>query len=458
MGDPVCWLDATCPDCGAFVGDRGRRPCPRCGLSAPRPRGTGGDGTRRNWAGSHTYHAPTLARPGSVEELQEVVAAADRAHALGSRHSFNDVSDCDGVQVSLAALPPVVEVDATTGTATVGGGTTYGDIVQVLDAAGFALPNLASLPHISVAGATATGTHGSGNARQTLSAAVVALDLVTGDGERHRLTRADDPDLFPGCVVHLGALGVVVGLTLDLVPAGPMHQRVYDDLPVAVLADEFDRVTGAADSVSCFTRWQGATIDTVWLKSSGDPDDDPDELFGASRAPVARHPIPGLATDGVTPQLGHPGPWYERLPHFRMGFTPSSGAEIQSEYFVDRADAVGAIEALVGIADHLDDVLQTGEIRTIAADDLWLSPAYRRDTVAFHFTWQRRPEQLASLLPIVEEVLAPFGAVPHWAKAFTVDREVFARRYDRLDDFAALAEHLDPNHTFRNDFLDTYVL
>ncbi|MBY5161044.1 FAD-binding protein [Salsipaludibacter albus] len=460
MGDPTCWLDETCPDCGAFVGDRGTRPCPRCGLSAPRPTAgrAAGATVRRNWAGSHTYRAPRLATPTSVEEVQDVVTEAPRVRPLGSRHSFNDVADTDGVQVSLDGLPPVVEVDADAATVTVGGGATYGDVVEVVDAAGFALPNLASLPHIGVAGATATGTHGSGDDNRSLSAAVVGLDLVTGDGERRRITRADDPDLFPGCVVALGALGVVVSLDLALVPAETMHQRVYDHIPADVLADHLDAITGAADSVSCFTRWQDRVVDTVWLKSTGDPDDDPEDLFGAPRAPVDRHPIPGLSTEAVTPQLGRPGPWFQRLPHFRLGFTPSAGAEVQSEYFVARTDAVDAFEALWALGPQLDDLLQISEIRTIAADDLWLSPANGRATVALHFTWHRRPEQLASFLPVLEDALAPFGAVPHWAKAFTVHREVFANRYDRLADFAALAEQFDPEHTFRNPYLDAYLL
>ncbi len=454
MGDAMCWLDRTCPDCGAVLEEVGDRPCPRCGLSAPRP-GTADDATvRRSWAGNRTYRASSLAEPSSIDELQELVASSRRVHALGSRHSFNAVADTPGTQVSLAHLDPTVTVDATARTATVSAWATYGDVAPTIHDHGLALVTLASLPHISVAGACATATHGSGVANQNLSAAVSAMTFVDGRGDLVEVSRADDPDTFPGLVVHLGAIGVVVSVTLDLVPAAPVHQRVYLDLAGSVLRGHVDQVMAGADSVSCFTRWRDDTVDMVLHKTADAPDDDAADVLGAARATDTTHPIPGLDTANLTEQLGVPGPWYNRLPHFRLDHVPSAGAEIQSEWFVDRADADAAVDAMWSVGPALADALQTSEIRTIAADDLWLSPAGHRDLLALHFTWVRDPDLVRRAVDVVEDALAPFDPVPHWGKVNHADRQVYADRYDRLGDVAALADHHDPEHRFRNAFLD----
>lgn len=453
MGDPVCWLDQTCPDCGAMLPDTGAAPCPRCGLSAPRP-GATPEQVRRTWAGNRTYRAGALRQPDSVDELRELVASSAKIHALGSRHSFNAVADSPGTQVNLDHLEPTVTVDADARTATVSAWATYGDVAPTIHDHGLALATLASLPHISVAGACATATHGSGAAIRNLSAAVSAMTFVDGRGELVEVNRTDDPDTFPGQVVHLGAIGVVVSITLDLVPAVPVHQRAWVGLPGSVLRDHVDEVMAGADSVSCFTRWRDDTIDIVLHKSTGDPDDDPADILGAPRATETRHPIPGLDPASMTRQLGEPGPWYDRLPHFRLDHVPSAGAEVQSEWFVDRADAAAAMDAMWAVGPDLADALQTSELRTIASDDLWLSPASERDVLALHFTWVRDPDLVHSAVDVVEGALAPFDPVPHWGKVSHADRQVFVDRYDRLDAFAALAERHDPEHRFRNAFLD----
>lgn len=454
MGDPACWLDRTCPDCGRVL-EGGEHPsCPHCGLSTPTQGSPDGTPVRRTWAGNRTYGAPALAEPGSVEELQELVANTARVHALGSRHSFNAVADSPGTQVSLAHLDPTVTVDPEARTATMSAWATYGDVAPTIHDHGLALVTLASLPHISVAGACATATHGSGATNRNLSAAVSAMTFVDGRGELVEVTRADDPDTFPGLVVHLGAIGVVVSITLDLVDAAPVHQRAWVDLPGTVLRDHVDEVLAGADSVSCFTRWRDDTIDTVLHKSTGAPDDDPVEVLGAARATDTRHPIPGLDPANVTRQLGEPGPWYDRLPHFRLDHVPSSGAEIQSEWFVGRSDARAALDAMWSVGPMLADALQVSEVRTIAADDLWLSPAHERDVLALHFTWVCDPDLVARAVDMVEEALAPLHAVPHWGKVTHAGRQVYRDGYARLGDVADLADHHDPEHRFRNAFLD----
>lgn len=393
-----------------------------------------------NWSGTHTYRAGRLHRPASVDELREIVARAPRVRVLGSRHSFTDIADSDEL-VSLEALPSAVVVEG--GQVSFSAGLRYGELADALQAEALALHNLASLPHISVAGAVATATHGSGDANGNLATAVAALELLTSEGELVRAARGDQD--FDGMVVGLGALGAVTRIVLDAEPFYEVAQRVFEGLAWEQLYEHFDAITGSGYSVSVFTRWQ-EVADQVWVKGRTDP---PEELFGARPATVERHPILGLDPVHCTAQLGVPGPWYDRLPHFRMGFTPSVGEEIQSEYHVARSDAVGAIEAMRGLAEVLRPVLQVSEIRTIAADALWMSPQYERDSVAIHFTWEREPDAVRRVLERVEAALAPFDPRPHWGKLF-----LRAPSYPRAEDFAGLAARLDARGAFRNDWME----
>lgn len=403
-----------------------------------------------NWAGNVTFGAERFHEPRSVGELRRIVAGARTVRAVGTGHSFNTIADTTGDLVSVAGLPPVVEPDAQAGTVSVSAGMRFGDLARVLDRAGLALHNLGSLPHISVAGACATGTHGSGVANGSLATAVRALELVTADGRLVTVERGAAE--FPGAVVALGALGVVTRLTLDVVPAFEVRQWVYEGLPTAVLRERFDEIMAAAYSVSLFTNWRTDRIDQVWLKRRGGPDA-PRAWLGAMLADGPRHPVPGCAPGPCTRQLGVPGPWHTRLPHFRPEFTPSSGDELQSEYFVARADAVAAFDALDAVRERISPALQIGEIRTVAADDLWLSPAYQRDCVAFHFTWHPDAAAVADAVGAVEQALSAFAARPHWGKVFAMTPEVVGASYPRWEDFRRLLGTFDPEGRFRNAFV-----
>jgi xylitol oxidase len=409
-----------------------------------------------NWAGNHVYRAAEVHRPAALAQVREIVARAPRVHALGTRHSFSDVADAAEL-VTLDALPAEVDVDRRALTVTCSAWLKYGELAEALAAQDVALHNLASLPHISIAGAIATATHGSGDATGNLATAVRAVELVTSDGEVVTVARGE-PD-FDGIVVGLGALGVVTRVTLDVEPAYEVRQRVFEGLAWDALHEHFDEITASGYSVSVFTRW-GETVDQVWIKSrvADAPEQEREELFGAVAATVDRHPILGLDAVNCTPQLGVPGPWSDRLPHFRMGFTPSNGEEIQSEFHVARGLAEGAIRAVRALGETLRPVLQVSEIRTIAADELWMSPQYRQASVALHFTWTREPEAVARVLVDLEAALAPFGARPHWGKAFRATATDVAPRFERLPDFARLAQRLDPRGAFRNDWLERHIL
>jgi xylitol oxidase len=420
--------------------------------------GAAGTGAVRNWAGNITFQAARIHRPASVDELRRTVAAAPAVRALGSGHSFNRIADTPGDLVALAALPREITVaPARTPTATVSAGLRYAEIAGPIHAAGFALANMASLPHISVAGSVATGTHGSGRGVGNLATAVSALRMVGPEGDLVELSRAADPDRFDGAVVALGALGIVTHVTLDLVPAFDIAQRVYVDVPLDAVAADFDAVSGAAYSVSVFTNWQSGSAH-VWVKQRTDQPGEapPAHWLGGRLAGEPQHPVPGMPVENCTQQLGVPGPWHERLPHFRPEFTPSAGDELQSEFFVARDAAPAALEALRGLGDRLAPVLHISEIRTIAADTLWLSPAYGRDSVAFHFTWIGDAAAVDPALAAVEERLLPLGARPHWGKVFHAAPAHVTGLYEHAADFRGLMRELDPAGKFRNPFTEAF--
>jgi xylitol oxidase len=251
---------------------------------------------------------------------------------------------------------------------------------------------------------------------------------------------------------------VVTRLSLDVLPAFDLRQYVYEDLPRERLDDSFDEIFAAGYSVSVFTDWRPGPVSQVWLKQrvpagkSGQPEPalvDPGWL-GARLADGPRHPVRGMSAENTTQQLGVPGPWHERLPHFRPEFRPSTASELQSEFLLPREHTGAAFRAIEQIRDVITPVLQVSEIRTVAADGLWLSPSYGRDTACLHFTWTDDLPAVIAALTEVESRLAPLGARPHWGKLFGVGD--LSDRYERMDDFLRLASDFDPQRKFSNDF------
>lgn len=409
-----------------------------------------------NWAGNYTYRAGQIHQPETVDEVRRIVARAPKVHALGSRHSFNHIADAPEL-VSLARIAPEVTIDPDAQTVTASGAMRYGDLALVLEQAGWALHNLASLPHISIAGAVATATHGSGDRNGNLATAVAGLELVTSEGDLLQVTREDDR--FPGMVVGLGALGVVTRLTLDVQPSYLVRQQVFEHLPWDVLIAEFDTVMASAESVSVFTTYADI-VEEIWLKSRVDPAQTAPpraDLLGQPVATRQLHPVNTLSAENCTGQLGVPGPWLHRLPHFRLDAVPASGDELQTEFMVSRQNAIPALRALREIAPRLQPHLMISELRSMAADDLWMSMAYGVDTLGLHFSWSKDPAAVARLLPDLEAALAPFAPRPHWGKLFLTQAAEIQGRYERFRDFRQLAESLDPRGAFRNEFLERHL-
>jgi alditol oxidase len=398
-----------------------------------------------NWAGNVRFSAAEFARPASVAELQRLVARSPRIRPIGTGHSFNPIADTDGVLVTMAGLPGLIELDGDRATVRVAAGLRYSDLAPRLHARGLALPNLASLPHISIAGAVATGTHGSGDGNGILATSVVAIELVTNSGDVVTVGNAD----LPGMVVGLGACGVVCALTLQAVPAFDVRQYVFQGVPFARAIEHFDDISASGYSVSMFTDWRAERFTQVWLKLTDQAEPTGELWFGGTAARHDLHPIEGMPAENCTPQLGLPGPWHERLPHFRAEFTPSAGNELQSEYLLPREHAADALAALTALSADLAAVTQVSEVRTVAADELWLSPAYQRGCAAFHFTWVPEARTVLPIVARVEAALADFAARPHWGKVFHKPG-----RYPRLDDFCQLVGEMDPDGKFSNDMLD----
>jgi xylitol oxidase len=418
------------------------------------------DVPRENWSNTFHYSTDRVMQPVTVEAVQRAVTSVAKVRALGTRHSFNNITDSTVAQISTLGLKDV-RVDAAAKAVTVGAGIKYGDLAVQIDKAGFALANLASLPHISVGGSIATATHGSGLRNGNLATSVRGIKFVAADGSVHELSREKDGEAFHGAVVGMGSLGVVTHVTLDVEPTYDMTQIVYQGLNFHELERNFEAVMGAGYSVSLFTNWQHHEAWEVWIKrrvDEGGAKTPPETFYGATLAKVKLHPVKGQGAEKTTDQLNTVGKWYERLPHFKMEFTPSTGHEIQTEYFVPFERAYEAVLAVESLREQITPHLFVTELRAIAADELWMSMAYQRRSLSIHFTWKPEMDAVLKVLPQIEAKLKPFGPRPHWAKVNTLRASEIDPLYPRVRDFEALMQKYDPKGKFVNAYMREKVL
>lgn len=413
----------------------------------------------KNWAGNLTFSTKNVHYPTSVEEIQELVTRLPSIRALGSRHSFSTIADSKQHLVATEALNQIVSLDKEAKTLTVEAGVRYGDICEYIHDRGFALHNLASLPHISIAGSGATSTHGSGVNHGGLATAVRAIEIVNANGDIINLSRESNLEMFTGAVVNLGALGIVTKVTLDLLPTFNMSQVVYRNMPMAALASDFESIMSIGYSVSLFTDWRNKNVNQVWIKSRSDAStiEPGKEFYGAALADREMHPVDDHPSESCTEQGGVDGPWHARLPHFKMGFTPSSGDELQAEFIIPFENGYEGMMIVEKMNEEISPHLLVSEIRTIAPDDFWMSPFYKKPCVAIHFTWKPHGDAVYALLPKIEEVLSPFGVRPHWGKLTTIQPSVLQSRIEKLSDFKELMNEFDPKGKFRNDYINTYL-
>ena len=408
----------------------------------------------KNWSGNIEYRPAEIARPKSISELQKVVADSRKVRAYGSGHSFNTLADTDGTLIAFSEFDKNIEIDSSKMLVRVPAGVRYGEVAPKLHANGFALRNMGSLPHITVVGATSTGTHGSGVGNKNLSGSIAEIELITATGDAITLDQSE----LPAARVALGSIGIIHHLTLDIVPTYEVAQTVYFDLPFVQLISNLDAILSAGYSVSVLSMWGDEYVDQVWVKSKigTNPVLTQNEWFGAKLATRKSNPIREADSAAATEQFGLPGPWFERLPHFKLDFTPSFGEELQTEYFIDRKDAPAALNAIYKIREELSELIMVCEMRTVAQDENWLSEAYGRETFVFHFTWRPNIPAVEKLLLKIEASLEPFKARPHWGKVFTNNAFDFSSLYPKFNSFITYRGTYDPSRKFVNKLLETW--
>ena len=408
----------------------------------------------QNWSKNVEFNDKSYLQPTSLVELQELIRTNPKVRARGTAHCFNEIANTSSVAVNLAKMPRVIDVSSESSSVKVSAGLTYGELAPELHNQGWALSNLASLPHISIAGSISTGTHGSGIQNQNLPNQVLSFDMVTAEGELRHINRTNPA--FNALVVGLGLGGIIYQYELRIEPTFEVRQVIYPEIPLDVLQRNFDQIMGTAYSVSYFTDWSSAQVGNLWCKFR-DSEVIPDSIGGSAKADTKYHPIASVDPVACTEQREVPGNWHERLPHFKLEFTPSVGEEIQTEFFVDRKDSAAAIEAVSQLGAEITPLLWITELRTFAADNLWLSGAFERDCLAIHFTWKK----LDAIYPVIEKVeaaLRPFNYRPHWGKVFTADATYLKSVYPKMNEFQALVQALDPAKKFENTFTRTFLL
>jgi len=406
-----------------------------------------------NWATNIAFHDSLTLHPESIEELSEILRTHDSVKVRGTGHCFNHIADSHGTVVILDRMPSVLSIDSDAAVATAGAGLTYSQVATFLHENGWALPNLASLPHISLAGAITTGTHGSGIKNGALHTAIRAMKIMNADGSVSQISREKSPDFY-AALVGLGRTGIVLSYEIDIVPTFDLYQVVYGDLAHETFINDLIPLMSSAYSVSYFTTWSKAQIGDLWVKSLELP---PHQLHGSQIRGEKSHPIPGVDPLNCTEQGGVPGPWHLRLPHFRIDATPSAGNEQQSEFFVASSDAVAAFKAISAIAPQFSEYLLVSEIRAIAADEHWLSPAYQRETIAFHFTWKNL-DTIPVVAALIEKVLTPFNYRPHFGKVFTAGSTYLESVLPKFGDFSDYVALKDPEQVFANEFTNSILL
>jgi alditol oxidase len=414
-----------------------------------------------NWAGNLQFQAGYYHRPETVEEIQEIVRKSQHVKAVGARHSFSPIADTRGDLISMENFNNVRSVDQDRMQVTVEAGMPYGTFCAQLHEVGYAVHNMASLPQITVGGACATATHGSGDQNGNLATAVTAMTLVTATGDVVEIDRERDPDDFRAIVVGLGGFGIVLDLTLKIQPTFSVRQDIYEQLPLTKLLDNFDEIMALGYSVSLFTDWQGDFVNQLWIKrilDANSPASIDREIHGATLAETRLHPLPEKSAESCTDQLGASGPWHERLPHFTMDALGTAGDELQTEYFVARSHAREALETVGALEQVLAPIIKTSEIRSVAEDDLWMSPSYTSACVGIHFTWKPDWTAVRKVSPVIEDALAPYSPRPHWGKLFTLEPASVAQRYPRFAEFQNMMRQYDPDGRFTNAFLDRYIL
>mmetsp|Transcript_13532 Transcript_13532/g.26655 ORF Transcript_13532/g.26655 Transcript_13532/m.26655 type:complete len:480 (-) Transcript_13532:5-1444(-) len=437
-------------------------------------------GARTNWCQNVDFKHKRFVTPEDLTELQATVAAAPQVRVLGSGHSFSAVCSSEHTLLSMAYMRKVLEVDFVSDNETVvfmEGGATLGDVVRHLAPRGMALKNIPSLPHVTIAGALATSTHGSGlhpSAPGSIASMCTQIDFVTHDGEVCSYRRAEDAE-FAASVVHLGALGVVAKIGLDVVPAYNVDQRVYQSIELDRMLPQFEALARSVDSLTVGINF-GQQVGLTWLRyfDGGITPPASDMTLGGE----PRHePIPFYEShQGVTPTCK--GPWHDVPSFFMEGMQELNmpNTAMQTEYFVPLSLASSALQAIREVAacwegwptsESWTDLNSSVpvfhcEVRAIAQDGLrGLAPFGDRESCSIHFTWGNwdHKERIVEMVKEVEAVLRQYQARPHFGKFNLMSSEEVASVYpkDRIEEFKELCVKHDPVSKFRNQLVQEQI-
>ena len=359
--------------------------------------------SRWNWSNNIEFTAKTaLEKPSTADELATLIRDTRRSvKVVGTAHSFNDIADTDGIQISLANFQNI-SIDPSRMMVKFGGGVTYISLIKALAAEKMALQNLPSLPHINVVGSVVTGTHGSGMQNQAMGALVSEFAFVDASGAQRRLTREHHEGEFYRYLHSFGALGVIYEMTMDIEPEYGVAKCVYQDVPWDFLKDKeaYNELNQRHEYISYFTDWKEEKMTSIWIGSRYNPQNisyedllaqsyldtcPPTYLEGTLTQKI--HPVPGRSSDPCV-ESGY-GMWNDKIYHFKPDKPPSSdGDEIQTEFFVKYADMPAAVAELYSNAALFRDFVQITEIRGVERDSIPLSPAKEQDVMGIHFTWK----------------------------------------------------------------------
>ncbi|MFI9274734.1 D-arabinono-1,4-lactone oxidase [Kitasatospora sp. NPDC052896] len=421
-----------------------------------------------NWAGNQSAEPSRVVAPASTEELAAVVRQAAEegrtVKAVGSGHSFTAIASAgDGVLVRPDGLTAVRELDRAAGTVTVESGLPLARLNRVLAAAGLSLTNMGDIEAQTVAGATSTGTHGTGRDSGSLAAQLTAVELVLADGTVRHCSRTEQPELFQGARLGLGALGVISALTFAVEPAFLLtaHEQPMGWSEVLARFDELSTVNEHFEfywfphTDRCSTkrnnRSQGPAAPLPAVRAWLDDDLLSNTVWeGACRVGRAfPRGIPAIAA--VASRA-----WSERTytdTAYKVFTSPRKVRFVEMEYAVPREAAVGVLRELKALVERSDwRISFPVEVRTAPADDLWLSTASGRDTVYVAVHLYRGTAE-RGYFTAVEQLMTAHQGRPHWGKLHTRDADHLAGAYPRFADFTALRDRVDPERRFTNDYL-----
>ncbi|MFG1791261.1 D-arabinono-1,4-lactone oxidase [Nocardia sp. NPDC049149] len=419
-----------------------------------------------NWAGDQRCAPAAIATPHTSDELAEILAQAGDAgqtvRVAGAGHSFTDAVLTDGVLVDLANLNRVLDVDTATGLVRVEAGSTLNAVSNALHGHGLTFPNLGDIDVQTVAGATATGTHGTGATLQNLSAALHSIELMLADGSRVELNAETDPDGWRAARVSVGALGVVTAATLQLVPSFVL-EGVERPVPVEDVLDELDTYI---DNNQHFEFYMFAHSPLAMTKRNNTVDL-PEQPRGKAVDWFADILMSNYTFDALC-KLGR---WQPRLVpwihrgaayagsyrrqvdrSYRVFASPRLLRFTEMEYAIPREHSAEAIRAIKALSTKFDTPMPI-EVRWVAPDDAFLSPASGRDTcyIAVH---QYRGMPYEPYFRACEAVFDTFNGRPHWGKRHFQTADTLRERYPDWDRFAEVRQRFDPKGRFSNAYLN----